>query len=66
MGSFIQRHPELIQEMLTPMYEQHEARMEQISITATFRHHIPTSVSSQQLESSLSLRPIPVSAFEFM
>jgi hypothetical protein len=62
--SFIGRYPELVQEMLTPLYQQHVPRMQQIDRNTSsfvFQHSSPLSEAGGQ-HTPPPLPTIPVSA----
>ena len=47
MGTFIQMRPDLVQEVLTPLYAAHLPRMKPISLRDTFLHSGPASATQQ-------------------
>lgn len=56
MGSFIQRRPDLVQQILTPLYEKHLPRMQPLLLAAAFLHSSPASPDPQPTTAP----PIPV------
>lgn len=53
MGTFIQTRPDLVQEILTPLYAEHRSRMHPVSLNETFLHSVP--VGSTQRDSVPSI-----------